>query len=369
MRDAYDFQGDYDNWVYGGAGDYRLQASANASTEYGCEYEGGYTVAKGEYFRVLWSKYPPGDMNYSVAIYGFLLNRMFYNHGRNVIPHEIGHNFGLPHVDQNYDFPCDGGYWSSNRLMYSVIGSVSVDLSPCEAGVVRANIECFMDPDNSRCGYYPGETIRWEDPPAEALGLADLWRSGPMTPFGPAQEYIYDPDTELPIVPRSREYPFFSQGVWNSLPEELKKKEEYTQKGIDMGSQANPTFIKEYYDADHPKALPAHYCEPLQYVGFVPFQMMFDYHTNKYSWWGGERVMYARTGNLSYRTYCHVDDAWGISEARSRACYVCKDFYQYDHAPSQVNCTKRLVNVTYEANGLKPYFTDGAINCDVANPN
>ena len=106
-------------------------------------------------------------IGYSIAAFGRLANRMNSQPTRNLIAHEIGHNFGLPHVNQSYNLPC--AYAEDvNRTMFSIIFSTSKEFEPCEYAVSRANILCYMtDPavGDDTCLKYPRETLRWENPP------------------------------------------------------------------------------------------------------------------------------------------------------------------------------------------------------------
>ena len=355
------YRGDphYDNWVYrAGGNDYKLRIASGATTEYGCDIQNDgstdYTIAEAGAFRVLWS----GFGTYSVATYGTLVNRMTRRHGRNIIVHEMGHNFGLPHSNEAPDFPCSGSP-SPGRIMYNTIFNDSYQFSPCEVGVVQTNIKCYID-NNPSCNAALPETLRWENPTSSNLALGEKWLGSTFQPVGCTFGAYWDPETRLPVFPRTREFPFFSQHVWdNVLPDRLKKREEYEERGVDLRD-----FL-DYYEANDPRALPPNYCDSY-------FTKDFSIARNRNLEWRYDSYNYLLSivGNLSFSrlVFCKASGDYFSSDRINERCYLINSFGILNQTPSHPKCTKRLVDRLLEVNGLDLIFNE-TTNCNVKNPN
>ena len=98
--------------------------------------------------RILWLRTESTDnVPYSIAILGGAATRMSATHGRNLLAHELGHNFNLQHTNEYYvSYPSVCNFSTGiTYSMYTPILSSSYGFSPCEVALMQANAKRWVD--------------------------------------------------------------------------------------------------------------------------------------------------------------------------------------------------------------------------------
>ena len=99
-------------------------------------------------YRILWLRTDSTDnIFYSIALLGGPSVRMSVTHGRNLLAHELGHNFNLQHTNEYYaSFPSLCNFSTGiTYSMYTPILRNSYGFSPCEVATMQATAQLWID--------------------------------------------------------------------------------------------------------------------------------------------------------------------------------------------------------------------------------
>ena len=99
-------------------------------------------------YRILWLRTDStDDVSYSIALLGGPSVRMAATHGRNLLAHELGHNFNLQHTGDYYvSLPSVCNFSTGiTYSMYTPILRYSYGFSPCEIAIMQATAKQWLD--------------------------------------------------------------------------------------------------------------------------------------------------------------------------------------------------------------------------------
>ena len=340
--------GNEDNWIYD-SGPRTLKAAPSATTAYGCSYPAGKVVSSRDEYRILWSKGDSGK-GYSVARYGYLVVRMRYDHGRNLIAHEMGHNFGLPHVNSSYEFPCAFAK-DPDRTMYTPILPTGFSFDPCETAVARANLECYIDHSTKDCFHYTN-AIAWEEPSytysGKSLSKDDLlarsrsFVNEEFLPTGCAQSYLIDPRTRYPIVPP------YTQDLISLYPSATMSNRLGTK------SYQNTNYTTYYPVTGANSGIPIWYCDSflmsdpgLIRTDYVPYRSNSEASRNHLN----RHVTGTWRQFCDSKAYSRCDTSHCDFNSGTYACFFIRKYGSGDQTANQEDCTFRMLNLINEAQG------------------
>ena len=129
--------------MYGKPGSSKIVFKENEVIEFVSTSGQTFTSPKGTYRMVVWRQ---GGASYAVVGRNGILIQS--DHGRNIVAHELGHNFGLRHSDTSSG--CNqGGGGTRTRVMDSVSYSTNDVFDDCEKIIARKTLEGFVGSRNS----------------------------------------------------------------------------------------------------------------------------------------------------------------------------------------------------------------------------
>ena len=319
-----------DSWVYKDESNYNLTTAATEDGDYGCPTRTGgqSVVAKTDQFRILWHHSIP-DVGYSISRFGVLVNRMNHNHGRNLIAHEIGHNFHLPHVVDTYDAPCSIST-DPTRIMYTPIFAIANTFAPCETVVAQANIACYTE--GGPCVQYPSTTVKIEDPPQDRFNEGLIYLTEKFTPIGCRQTFNFDI--------KGNRRPFMENfDRKTNLTEQDRLPEKYCDEYGYPASTLIGRGLGKQYDLDSPKSRNLARIWLNVNVSNLPANYT-DYGSWDYYCWG----------------------SWGLNGDENLDKAICRYTYKYSVGGSftanNEGCDYRFIDRLQKANNFPIYFTD-----------
>ena len=366
---------------------YGFETAADNDSTY-CSRSGNITSTQAEY-RAIFS-IPPEDVNYSVALLRKLVHRMRADHGRNVIAHEMGHNFGLTHTNQSYGSPCSYAD-DTGRNMHTPVVSTSYKFSTCEAAIARAYTACWIgDHESFNCPKYDTNVVRYEDPPKEKLERGLQYIGETFKPIGCYQTFNFDPvtrkiqypkgitldrrNTSLTTFKKYSEMLPESYCDWGYIDFILARynwEESDYQKSIEENEEKDRLWNITNFLKDHYGGTAKLFCSKNAHVNIGrPYYTYCNTTTGEYDPLLDDNrmlILEVPEDNLKKVRYQRSDitpeECQKAEGSAPDRCFYIDSYHKGNHIISQPDCTKLMINNLENANGRSNIFTSN-IDCD-----